>query len=151
MTPAEAQALLTVAAAFDNRKPDPDAAQAWALQLDGLPFADCRDAVMAHYRTSSDWLMPKDVISAVQRVRDKRIAEAGDLTPPRGLTDDEERAWIGEARRRIADGQTLDDPHGDRKPHPELAAKVASLMPRPEIHPTTDTRAPDGEMEETNR
>jgi hypothetical protein len=134
VTPQEAAALLTVAAAFDNRKPDPDAAQAWALALDGLPFIDCRDAIVQHYRGSSEWLMPSRVIATVRQVRNKRIAEAGDLTPPRGLNDDQERAWMADARRRLGDGETLGDVHGDRKPHPELAAKVAELMPRPTIH-----------------
>lgn len=106
MTPAEAQALLTVAAAFDNRKPDPDAARAWAAALDGYPFVDCRDAIVKHYRGSSEWLMPGHVIAAVKQVRAKRIADAGHLLiPPPGLTEPEERAWLGHARRRVADGE----------------------------------------------
>lgn len=145
MTPQEAAALLTIAAAFDNRKPDADAAQAWAIQLDELPFHDCRDAVLGHYRTSSEWLMPKDVIGAVKRVRDKRIAEAGDLTPPRGLTDEQEREWIRNERRRIADGGAPTDPHGDRRPHPELAAKVARLADQ--FAAPAQPQAPDGESE----
>ena len=131
MTPQEAAALLATAAAYDNRKPDADAAQAWALVLDGLPWVDCRDAIVAHYRASSEWLMPAAVRAAVQKVRDKRIAEVV-LTPPRKLTDEQERAWLAEARRRVADGETLEDVHQDRKKYPELAAKVAELMPRPE-------------------
>ena len=31
MTPAQAAALLTIAASFDNRKPDADQAKAWAM------------------------------------------------------------------------------------------------------------------------
>lgn len=110
MNAAEAQALLTVAAAFDNRKPDADSARAWAAALDGLPFADCRDAIVKHYRGSSEWLMPGHVIAAVKQVRAKRIADAGHrLVPPPGLTEPQERAWIGEARRRVADGEAVED------------------------------------------
>lgn len=113
MTPAEAAALLTVCAAYDNRKPDADAAQAWALALDGLPFTDCRDVIVEHYRRSSDWVMPAHIRTAVRKIRDKRIAEAGDLTPPRGLTDAQEREWLGEARRRIGDGETVTVDYGE--------------------------------------
>lgn len=110
MNPAEAQSLLTIAAAFDNRKPDADAARAWAAALDGLPFIDCRDAIVKHYRNSSDWLMPGHVIAAVKQVRAKRIADAGHLLiPPAGLTEPEERAWLGAARRRVADGEAPED------------------------------------------
>lgn len=109
MTPAEAATLLTVAAAFDNRKPDPDAAKAWSVALGDLPFVDCRDAIVAHYRQTSDWLMPSHVIAAVRKVRDKRIADQEDkLTPPPGLDPVETCAWLHEARRRIADGGLVD-------------------------------------------
>jgi hypothetical protein len=133
MTPQEAAALLTVAAAYDNRKPDADSAQAWALALDGLPFLDCRDAIVAHYRVSSEWLMPSKVIAAVRQVRNKRIAEAGDLTPPRGLTDDQERAWLLDARRRIGDGETVTVDYGELKERhlPDLRR----LLPAPDAPP----------------
>lgn len=130
MTPAEAAALLGVAAAFDNRKPDADAAQAWALALSGLRFEDCRDAIVAHYRASSEWLMPSAVIAAVKRVRAKRIADVGDLCPPPGLTEPEERAWLREARRRIGDGEPVRVDFGELKPRhlPDLR----ELLPRVE-------------------
>ena len=111
MTPTEAAALLAIAAAFDNRKPDADAAQAWALALDGLRFEDCRDAVMTHYRTSADWLMPSVVIAAVKRMRRERIAAFGALpNPPAELDGDPTRthAWTVDAIRRIGDGEITD-------------------------------------------
>lgn len=109
MNTQEAAALLSIAAAFDNRKPDPDAATAWAAALGDLRFVDCRDAIVAHYRTSSEWLMPNRVIGEVRRIRAKRIAEAGDLTPPPDLTPLETIAWLKTARRRIGDGEHPDD------------------------------------------
>jgi len=101
MTPQEAAALLTVAAAFDNRKPDADAATAWALALEGQRFQDCRDAIVAYYRKSRDWIMPSDVIEGVQGVRFARLEKfyrlqgSKHLMPPRELADDPsgEQRW----------------------------------------------------------
>jgi hypothetical protein len=79
----EAAALLTVAAAFDNRKPDADQAKVWALALDGLRFIDCRDAIVTHYQSSREWLMPADVIRGVKRLRrDRRHTPGTSRTPP---------------------------------------------------------------------
>ncbi|MGZ4519746.1 MAG: hypothetical protein ACXVGA_03710, partial [Mycobacteriaceae bacterium] len=67
MTPAEAQTLLGIAASFDNRKPSEEAAIAWSHALNGFRFVDCRDAIVAHYRVSSEWLMPAKVVAEVKR------------------------------------------------------------------------------------
>lgn len=110
MKPTEAAALLTIAAAFDNRKADADAAKAWALLLDGLRFEDCRDAVVAHYRTSSEWLMPEKVIAGVKRIRSQRLRDFGPFTPPARFADDPagELEWTKRTRERIADGELTD-------------------------------------------
>jgi hypothetical protein len=135
MTPAEASALLTVAAAFDNRKPDPDAAKAWSIALGDLPFVDCRDAIVAHYQRTTDWLMPAHVIGAVRKVRQNRLEDAPVLTPPPGLTVAEYLTWLKGARARIAAGETIDcdAAYGELKQRylPELRA----LMPKPEETP----------------
>ena len=106
MNTQEAAALLGIAAAFDNRKPDPDAAKAWSVALDGFRFEDCRDVIVAHYRGSSDWLMPSHIIAGVKRIRSKRLEEAPPLIPPAELDGDpiKTNAWLKVWRRRIADG-----------------------------------------------
>ena len=106
MTPAEAAALLAVAAAFDNRKPDAAAAKAWSVALDGYRFEDCRDAVVAHYRSSSEWIMPAHVVAGVKRIRASRISAVA-LTPPRDLDPDDTAAyqrWLATERSLVADG-----------------------------------------------
>lgn len=132
MTPTEAQGLLTVAAAFDNRKPDPDAAKAWSVALDGIRFEDARDAIVAHYRASSEWLMPAKVIAEVKRIRSKRIEDHPPLTPPADLDPVETNAWLREQRWRIGNGELLDpdEARGELKPRhlPDLRA----LMQRPD-------------------
>ena len=113
MTPAEAQVLLGIAASFDNRKPSEEAAVAWSHALDGLRFEDCRDAVIAHYRTSSEWLMPTVIIREVRRIRGQRIKDFGNVPIPAGLDPDDEvqyRRYLRQAREAIADGRPLTTP-----------------------------------------
>lgn len=157
MKPTEAAALLTIAAAYDNRKPDPDAAQAWAIALDGYRFEDCRDVIVAHYRKTADWLMPTHVITEVKRVRAKRIAEAGDPTPPPDLTPRQTIDWLKEARRRIADGESIDDTaaYGELTEHrlPELRAFIQRGpgvdQPAPLLAPEDHSREPVPATKET--
>jgi hypothetical protein len=103
--PTEAAALLTIAAAYDNRKPDADQAKAWSMALNGLRFEDCRAVVVEHYQRSKEWLMPADVITGVKRIRDKRIAEYGPIDVPSGLGEAEYRAYLRETQKRIGDGE----------------------------------------------
>src|SRR5690349_7030751 len=120
MKPTEAAALLTIAAAYDNRKPDADQAKAWAMALDGLRFEDCRTVIVEHYRRSREWLMPVDVVTGVRRMRDRRIAEYGPIELPADFDADDTAAYsrfIQEARRQIGDGIL--------KPRPSIEAGPA--------------------------
>lgn len=119
MKATEAAALLTIAAAYDNRKPDPDAAKAWAMALEDLRFEDCRQVVVQHYRQSRQWLMPVDVIEGVAAVRVERLRNYPHLiTPPPELGDDPmaENAWVRAIKTRIADGEhvPMDEANGSR-------------------------------------
>jgi hypothetical protein len=108
MKPTEAAALLTIAAAYDNRKPDADQAKAWAMALDDLRFEDCRTVIVEHYKRSREWLMPVDVIQGVKRLRYDRLLEFGPIPEPRGIDpDDTERytAAYMALRTCIADGE----------------------------------------------
>lgn len=112
MTPAEAAALLTIAAAYDNRKPDADQAKAWAMALDDLRFEDCRTVIVEHYKRSRDWLMPVDVRRGVQRLRYERIDAFGPIPEPEGIDPDDkvryQRARL-EMQTAIADGTLTRD------------------------------------------
>ena len=107
MKPTEAAALLTIAAVYDNRKPDADQAKAWAMALDGLRWEDCREVIVAHYQRTREWLMPVDIIRGVKRLRDKRISDTAPPVPPSWLDPDDSAAlirWERETRAAIADG-----------------------------------------------
>lgn len=141
MNPQEAAALLGVAAAFDNRKPDPDAATAWAVALDGLRFEDCRDAVIAHYRTSSEWLMPTVIIREVKRIRAKRIDDYGLIPTPPGHDPDDtvgHQRWLRAARKAIADGEPLPSPEAIKggSPMPPELARAIDRFGRMDEEPT---------------
>jgi len=147
VSPAEAAALLTVAAAFDNRKPDEDAARAWSMALDGLRFHDCRDAIVAHYRTSSEWLMPQKIRAEVKRIRDKRIADYGPIPIPHGFDPDDTGAYerhLREMRQRIGDGEDVPQPTlpAPSKPPAEIAQQMRQIgrvtTTHPELRPNTE-------------
>lgn len=73
MTPSEAAKVLAVAAVYDRRTIGRVEAIAWADALDDLDPTECAEAVRAHYRDSTAWLMPGHVRD---RVKAKRRADA---------------------------------------------------------------------------
>lgn len=137
MNQQEAAALLGIAAAFDNRKPDADAAKAWSVTLDGYRFTDVRDVIVAHYRDTDTWLMPSHIIAAVKRLRAKRLHDAGDPTPPPDLTPLETIAWLRDWRSKVGDGDTPESAYGELTPRhmPDLLR----LMPAPDQTETAAT------------
>lgn len=121
MTPAQAQILISTAAAFDNRKPDLTgvAAESWAAALEGVNLDDAKQAIVSHYSQSRDWIMPADIRKHVNAVREERVRAAGSLTERIPLAihsmedgpeqQEAERTWLREAARRIGDGEHIDD------------------------------------------
>lgn len=107
MTPAEAQMLLGIAASFDNRKPNEEAAIAWATVLSDLEYTACRDAIVDHYRESREWIMPADIVSRVRHKIAERFRAIGTLIPPEEVRDDYEleRKWRIWAREEIGSGR----------------------------------------------
>ncbi len=134
MTPAEAQILLSMCATVDNRKPDADAAKAWAAMLGDLPIEDCRLAVIEHYRSSTDWLMPAQVRTIARRIRSKRIAEHPAVLPPADMADDPGREieWRRELNRRIGSGETFDPNHFRGQLKQRDMRELTIEIPKPE-------------------
>jgi hypothetical protein len=65
----EASELLAFCAAFDRRTVGKSDVAAWLQALGDLGYAECRDAVIAHYRDSREFIMPADIRARVKRVR----------------------------------------------------------------------------------
>lgn len=108
--------------AIDQYTPD-----AWADHLEAVPYEDAKAAVK-EITAKQPFVTVAEVLTIVKRIRAKRIADAGDLCPPPGLTDEQERRWLGEARRRIGDGESLDVDYGELKPRhlPDLRELMAA-------------------------
>lgn len=75
-TLAEAAELLVLASAYDSRKPDHARARAWHDALADLDPDDCATAVRAHYRNSTDFVMPAHIRQLVRQYANER-AERG--------------------------------------------------------------------------
>lgn len=116
----EAAALLAHAAGFDNRKPDAQAARAWADALADIDFEDALAAIVAHYATETRWIMPADVRAGVKVIEQGRLSSLPnlyELEPPesvKALIDDDEAFnaayldWIKEQGRRARKGLPLE-------------------------------------------
>lgn len=74
MTPDQAAELLTVACAYDSRRPDRARAIAWADALGDLDADDCVNAIRQHYRVSTEWVMPAHIRRLVRVIREDRRA-----------------------------------------------------------------------------
>ena len=129
MSPTESVALSKyIRAHFPQQPLDEYTAEALCELLGRYPAADCRAAVLAIADRGEHWCSPSDVKAEVKRIRAKRIALAGDLCPPPGLSESDERTWLLEARRRIGDGQVVDVDFGELKKRSK--AEVLELVQR---------------------
>lgn len=85
-----AATLLSWASALDNRQVTDEAVHAWAASLNpNVTPVDGKEAISEHFRTSTDYLMPKHVNYGAARIRERRIGqtEANEI-PPASLDDD---------------------------------------------------------------
>lgn len=114
MNATEISALLTVCASFDQRKPNPETVPAWLAALGDLDFLPCRDAVVAHYQESREWIMPADIRGRVRRARATAIRNDEALELPPHDPDDTglHARLLAEQRRLSADGKQGYQPQG---------------------------------------
>lgn len=109
MTPQEAVALARyIRAHFPQQPIDEYTSEALLELLAPYPAVDARAAVLTIASRGEHWCSPTDVKAEVRRMRAKRIVAHPPLVPPPGLSDVDELAWLGAARRRIGDGAVID-------------------------------------------
>jgi hypothetical protein len=111
ITPADASELLTIAAAFDRRTIGRADAIAWADALHDLDLRDCADAIRAHFRESTDYLMPVHVRTGVRAIRAERLRRYGRNEPEYDGNDVAGGLEaIREHNRRVAAGEITEPP-----------------------------------------
>lgn len=86
--------------AFDEWTPD-----AWALALDDIRFADAKDALIRVVKANV-FIDIAAIRAEVRRIRDKRIADQPEPTPPDNLTPQQTIEWLRAWRTAVGD----DDP-----------------------------------------
>lgn len=98
MNRGELTMLLARIQVLDNRQVDELTLQAWEPLLEGVAYAEAVAAVNAHFRESTDYLLPAHV---VRRAREMNLAALPSTMSP--AVDD-----CGPGRhRRLADGTCL--------------------------------------------
>ena len=132
MKESEAAMLLMKCAAYDQRTIGEADALAWAEVLGDIRLVDALKVVQRHYAASRDRIMPFDVRAGVRVLREARLAEAPEPIPPHELLDDPDayKAWMRQARSRIADGDHVEQPALGHRMLPDLT-RVFPSMPRP--------------------
>lgn len=89
--------LLTVVASYDRRQVGEADVLAWHEALHDLDVGLCREAVAAHYRTSTEWLMPAHLRRLTAAARNDAAARRA-LEPTRpGDGRRPKPAWFDEA------------------------------------------------------
>ncbi|KAA9133737.1 hypothetical protein [Microbacterium caowuchunii] len=98
MTTEELTVLLARIQVIDNRQVDALTLQAWEPLLAGIAYADAVAAVNAHFRDTTEYLMPAHIVRRVREAR--RAALPSTMSPARP------ECAPGE-HRRLADGTCL--------------------------------------------
>jgi hypothetical protein len=104
-TLADAYDALAVAQSFDRRTVGDYDAAGWARAIGDLNLTDAKQAIIDHYGTSTDWLMPGHVRAGVNRIRANRLNRDFDAIP--NANPDDVPAYLEALRQdrtRVADG-----------------------------------------------
>jgi hypothetical protein len=102
--------LLALMVGHDNRRPGAANVDAWLAQASAgrWTFDAARQAILHHYRTSTEYLTPAHVNAILDQVRQRIRTQIRDehVCPPRELADDPraEIAWRREKLRLITEG-----------------------------------------------
>lgn len=134
--PEIAAALLSWAAAFDNREVTRTAAIAWGDALDDVvTLEDGKAAITNHARTSSEYLKPIHINTEVRRIRKQRTDAIGELNPPADLDVADDIAWLRSYVRAIGDGKTPEaaTEHACRALGIPVPAQIETHRPLPEL------------------
>ena len=144
--------LLTLAAKYDNRRFDDATVVAWQEIFADQPYDDCRTAVVRHFASTTDYLMPVHVLRGandLDRERRRREREASERRAQLALGSDPTRrdrstevyALIAELRASLPEG----DPDKLRRPEwlevDRQRERLANAEPNPHYDPLVQAAA----------
>lgn len=146
MNLAEAGQLLAVCSAFDRRHADEIEVAAWAKVLGDMDYADCEAAVIAHYQTTREWIMPADIraLAKAGRRRAREIEQREVILDPaahKAQIARQDRALLAKLRQRVphlaitggtgerhsVPRQVVTSKAGTGPAHPSRAEQLAAL------------------------
>ena len=102
---------------------------AWADILDDITFDDARAALIALCKREKPFTSVGEIRTEARKMRRQRIDQAGELTPPDHLTDEEQRRWLGDTRRAIGDGKPPPQNEIESLPRRDMP-QLESVFPR---------------------
>lgn len=105
MTAQEAENLINLMALWDNRKTDEADIIGWLKVIGDLRYEDCEQAIITHYKTSTDRIKPAHIREEVTRIRNDRAAGVRIPDLPPGLDEAGQRAALLAARVAAGDGR----------------------------------------------
>jgi hypothetical protein len=76
MNKLEISKLLTVVSTYDNRKIATETVEAWFLVLGDISFEEASEAIVMHFKDSTNWLLPAHIRTNVRIIRDRKEREA---------------------------------------------------------------------------
>lgn len=127
MTPDEVIDLLSIIAGYDRRTVGQVDVESWREALDdpripNLAYSECVDAVILHYRETTDFVMPAHILKRIKADRSSAVAR---IMPPKhaepGAYADVRRLWapaLKDAQNRMAARKAA------VLAHPDLAARL---------------------------
>lgn len=133
-----------IASLCPSQKLDQYTPDAWALVLDDIPFDDAMIAMRTIYREQGDdqeWVRKieaDDIIREVRRVRALRVKRLGDVIPPPGLTQAQERVFILTERRRAGNGEQVVADHRGALTHDLPPLQLAGRRITDDLDPHQD-------------
>ncbi|MET9262359.1 hypothetical protein [Amycolatopsis sp. NPDC004079] len=100
----EIRQLLAIAMSYDNRKPGSATVMAWheAARRARWTFPEAREAILNHYASSTEWLMPGHVTAAIRTTRSQPPTRAQlPVSPITPANPDRVRAVIRDLAARL--------------------------------------------------
>lgn len=76
MNKTEVAKLLTMASAIDNRTVGTETVEAWHMVIGDLEYDDATTVMFDHFRNSTDYLTPRQIIVGVEALNRRRKATA---------------------------------------------------------------------------